>query len=103
MSIDSELGAVREITTDAPMRVAFCIISELTRPGISIFDIDGRLLARWGNEGRTEEDPLFVTLHDITVDSEGSVYVCEVMGVIADTPFFPTRRTRMIQKFVRKK
>jgi DNA-binding beta-propeller fold protein YncE len=76
-------------------------VSELTRPGISVFDIDGRLLARWGNERRTEEDPLFVTLHDITVDSEGSIYVCEVMGVIADTPFFPTRKTRMIQKFVR--
>lgn len=77
-------------------------VSELLRPGISIFDVDGRLLARWGNEGRTEEDPLFVTLHDITVDREGSIYVCEVMGVIADTPFFPTRKTRMIQKFIRK-
>ena len=76
-------------------------VSELTRPGISIYDIDGTLLARWGNEGRTEEDPLFVTLHDITVDPEGSIYVCEVMGVIADTPFFRTRKTRMIQKFSR--
>lgn len=70
--------------------------------GVRHFDIDGRLLARWGNEGRTEEDPLFVTLHDITVDQEGSIYVCEVMGVIADTPFFPTRKTRMIQKFIRR-
>ena len=77
-------------------------VSELMRPGISIFDINGNLLARWGNEGRTKEDPLFVTLHAISVDSQGSIYVCEVMGVQAGTPFFSTRKTRMIQKFVRK-
>lgn len=77
-------------------------VSELMRPGISIFDIKGNLLARWGNEGRTKEDPLFVTLHHIAVDSQGSIFVCEVMGVQAKTPFFATRKTRMIQKFTRK-
>jgi DNA-binding beta-propeller fold protein YncE len=77
-------------------------VSELMRPGISIFDIKGNLLARWGNEGRTKEDPLFVTLHCIDVDSQGSIYVCEVMGMQANTPFFATRKARMIQKFVRK-
>lgn len=77
-------------------------VSELMRPGISIFDLEGNLLARWGNEGRTKEDPLFVTLHCIAVDSQGSIYVCEVMGNQAGTPFFSTRSTRMIQKFVRK-
>jgi DNA-binding beta-propeller fold protein YncE len=77
-------------------------VSELTRPGISIFDINGHLLARWGNEGRTKEDPLFVTLHSITVDSRGDIYVAEVMGVLKGTPFLATRTTRMIQKFIRK-
>jgi len=77
-------------------------VSELMRPGISIFDINGKLLARWGNEGRTKEDPLFVTLHTIAVDSHGDIYVGEVMGVQAGTPFFATRKTRMIQKFIRK-
>ena len=77
-------------------------VSELMRPGISIFDIKGKLLASWGNEGQSKEDPLFVTLHAIVVDSEGSIYVVEVMGVQAGTPFFTTRKTRMIQKFYKK-
>ncbi|MBN2240517.1 MAG: hypothetical protein JW712_12155 [Dehalococcoidales bacterium] len=70
-------------------------------PQISIFDIEGNLLARWGNEGTTEEDPLFVTLHAIVLDSKKNIYVGEVMGRQAGTPFFATRRTRMIHKFIR--
>jgi DNA-binding beta-propeller fold protein YncE len=77
-------------------------VSELL-PRVSIFNIDGKLLARWGNEGRTNEDPLFVTLHAITVDSRGDIYVAEVMGLLQGTPFLATRTTRMIQKFSRKK
>lgn len=71
-------------------------------PRLSIFDLDGNLLARWGNEGTTKEDPLFVTLHNVCVDSKGTVYVGEVMGVQYGTPFFATRSTRMIHKFIRK-
>jgi DNA-binding beta-propeller fold protein YncE len=71
-------------------------------PRVSIFNIEGRLLARWGNEGRTKEDPLFVNLHAITVDSRGDIYVADVMGIYKDDPFLATRKTRMIQKFTRK-
>jgi DNA-binding beta-propeller fold protein YncE len=71
-------------------------------PRVSIFNIEGELLARWGNEGRTKEDPLFVNLHAITVDSRGDFYVAEVMGIYKDNPFLATRKTRMIQKFSRK-
>jgi DNA-binding beta-propeller fold protein YncE len=71
-------------------------------PRISIFNIEGKLLARWGNEGRTKEDPLFVALHSIAVDSRGDLYVCEVMGIHQGTPFLASRKTRMIQKFIRK-
>jgi hypothetical protein len=70
---------------------------------VSIFDINGKLLARWGNEGRTKEDPLFVALHTIAVDSQGDIYTGEVMGIHKGTPFLATRTTRMIQKFIRKK
>lgn len=76
-------------------------ISEL-HPRLSIFDINGNLLARWGNEGYTKEDPLFVTLHNIVVDSRGDMYVAEVMGIYQGNPFLDTRKTRMIQKFARK-
>jgi DNA-binding beta-propeller fold protein YncE len=71
-------------------------------PRLSIFNLDGKLLAQWGNEGRTKEDPLFVALHSVVVDSQGSIYVAEVMGIFRDNPFLATRKTRMIQKFTRK-
>jgi DNA-binding beta-propeller fold protein YncE len=71
-------------------------------PRLSIFDLDGKLLAQWGNEGRTKEDPLFVALHSVVVDSQGDIYVSEVLGIQQNTPFFATRKTRMIQKFIRK-
>jgi DNA-binding beta-propeller fold protein YncE len=75
-------------------------IAELM-PRLSIFSLDGKLLAQWGNEGRTKEDPLFVALHSVVVDSQGSIYVAEVMGIFRDNPFLATRKTRMIQKFTR--
>jgi DNA-binding beta-propeller fold protein YncE len=71
-------------------------------PRVSLFDIKGKLRERWGNEGRTKEDPLFVNLHGIAVDSRGDIYVAEVMGIYRDKPFLATRKTRMIQKFTRK-
>ncbi len=76
-------------------------VSELI-PRVSIFNIEGKLLARWGNEGTSKENPLFVTLHSIVVDSRGDLYVAEVMGIHQGTPFLATRTTRMIQKFLRK-
>ena len=75
-------------------------VSDLV-PRISIYDIEGNLLAQWGNEGTSEEDPLMVTLHSIRVDSKGDIYVANVMGMQAGTPFFETRKTRMVQKFTR--
>jgi len=71
-------------------------------PRISIFDINGKLLAQWGNEGTPEDNPLMVTLHSIAVDSRGDIYVAEVMGIHVGTPFFESRKGRMIHKFVRK-
>jgi DNA-binding beta-propeller fold protein YncE len=76
-------------------------ISEL-HPRVSIFDSNGKLLTRWGNEGRDKDNPLFVALHSVVVDSQGDLYVAEVMGIHQGTPFLATRTTRMIQKFNRK-
>ena len=44
---------------------------------ISIFDSDGLLLARWGNDDPMASDG-FYPPHDIWLDSEGSIYVGEV-------------------------
>lgn len=77
-------------------------VSELIPPGVSIFDLDGKRLARWDNTGTTKENPLMVVLHSLAVDSRGDLYVADIMPMEAGTPFFFTRKTRMIQKFVRK-
>jgi hypothetical protein len=74
-----------------------------TASALSIYDIEGNLLTQFGNEGRTEADPLFVALHSVAVDSRGDLYVAEVMGLHQGTPFLETRKTRMIQKFIRKR
>lgn len=58
--------------------------------------------ARWGNERRIKEDPLFVTLHSVVVHSRDDIYVAEVMGIYQGDPFLDTSKTRMIQKFARK-
>jgi streptogramin lyase len=69
-------------------------ISELSRR-ISIFNIDGQLLSRWGNESHSMEDPLLVGPHVICVDSHGDLYV----GEVAKTFGKVDRGARTIQKF----
>lgn len=44
----------------------------------SVFDSDGNLLGRWG--GETSHEPgQFVSPHCVTVDSQGSIYIGEVL------------------------
>jgi len=45
---------------------------------ISIFDLDGRLLGRWGEKG-TGAGQFSASPHGLSVDSHGDVYVCEVV------------------------
>ena len=76
-------------------------ISELCRR-ITICSMDGRILARWGNEslwqaGKTMENPLFVGPHVIGVDSFGDIYVGEVATAFGHVD----RGARTIQKFRR--
>ncbi|UCG55336.1 MAG: hypothetical protein JSV32_03760 [Dehalococcoidia bacterium] len=71
-------------------------ISELCRR-ISIFNIDGKLLARWGNESHSSDNPLLVGPHVIGVDSFGDLYVGEVATAFGKVD----RGARTIQKFAR--
>ncbi len=73
-------------------------ISEI-RPGVSIFTIDGRLLARWYNEEKNPATDLFISPHAIAVDSRGDIYV----GEVAFTHSAYDRGARTIQKFARKR
>ena len=44
-------------------------------PGIQVFDPEGRLLRKWGNDG--DEDGQFSQPVGIAVDGEGNVYVVD--------------------------
>ena len=57
---------------------------------VSIVDLKGNVIGRWGEE-RTFEPGLFYAPHGIWVDSEGSIYVSEVL------------EGKRLQKFARKK
>lgn len=73
-------------------------VSELCKR-VSIFTIDGELLARWGNESHHVDDPLFIAPHDIAVDSKGDLYIGEVSFTQAKVD----RGAKTIQKFIRKR
>ena len=72
-------------------------VSELCKR-ISIFTIDGKLLARWGNEDHDVADPLFTAPHAIALDSKGDLYVGEVAMAYAKVD----RGARTIRKFARR-
>ncbi len=97
-------GKLLDIWTDLLRPTQVCIdaddtvyISELCRR-ISIFTIEGKLLARWGNESHSLEAPLLVSPHVIGFDSRGDIYV----GEVAMTHSKVDRGARTIQKFRRK-
>jgi DNA-binding beta-propeller fold protein YncE len=72
-------------------------VSELSNR-VSIFSVEGRLLARWGNVGVTKEEALFIAPHAIALDSHGDIYV----GDVSMTHSSVDRGPRTIHKFTRK-
>jgi hypothetical protein len=47
--------------------------------GISVWDLDGHLLARWGEQG-TAPGQFADMPHSVCVDSHGDLYVAEVVA-----------------------
>ena len=90
----TELGRPTDIFIDEEEAV---YVSELTQR-VSIFDGDGKLLARWGSQGQDKETALFLAPHTIAVDSHGDIYVGEVAKTFAKID----RGSRTVQKFARR-
>ena len=65
---------------------------------VSIFSIDGKLLARWGSEGEKDKNALFLAPHAITVDSHGDLYI----GEVSMTQTGIDRGSKTVQKFEKK-
>jgi DNA-binding beta-propeller fold protein YncE len=69
---------------------------------LSIFDRQGKLQARWG-EGTDPEAPgNFFAPHDVWIDSQGSIYVGEVVMSAGGNKGMVSAKCHSLQKFVRR-
>lgn len=70
-------------------------------PRISIFDGDGVLISRIGEESYGEQAGRFFSPHGIAVDSKGDIYVAEVSWSDYGSKMVPPRELRSLQKLIR--
>ena len=68
---------------------------------LSIYDSDGRLLARWGGDADLCAPGNFCAPHGIYADSRGSIYVGEVTYTFAGKAGLVPPDCHTLQKFVR--
>jgi sugar lactone lactonase YvrE len=67
---------------------------------LSIFDLDGNVLLRWGGADAAQPGN-FVAPHGIWVDDQGAIYLSEVTDTIGVKPGFVPEGTHTLQKFAR--
>ena len=70
-------------------------------PRVSIYDLQGQVLARLGDTGPGEASGKFIAPHGIALDSNGDLYVAEVSWTTAGSLFDPPREIRSLQKLVK--
>jgi DNA-binding beta-propeller fold protein YncE len=70
-------------------------------PRVSIYDTQGRLLARLGDQPEGEAPGQFIAPHGICLDSRGDIYVGEVSWTHTGSRLNPPRELRSLQKLVR--
>ena len=68
---------------------------------VSIFDLDGNLVCRFGSADEGEGAGQFIAPHGIAVDSKGDVYVSEVSYTIRGQHMDPPRELRSLSKYAR--
>jgi DNA-binding beta-propeller fold protein YncE len=74
---------------------------EATGGRLSIFNAEGELLARWGGGTDPCAPGDFFAPHDVWVDSQGSIYVAEVVQSAGGKRGLVPRDCHTLQKFVR--
>jgi hypothetical protein len=67
---------------------------------LSIFDLDGNVLLRWGGSD-AEQPGNFVAPHGLWVDDQGSIYMAEVTDTIGVSQGYVPEGTHTFQKFAR--
>ena len=68
---------------------------------VSVFTLDGQLLARWGGGDHPTAPGDFFAPHDIRVDSQGDVYVSEVVLSAGGNRGLVSPTCHSLQKFTR--
>ena len=69
---------------------------------VSIYDLDGKLLTRFGDPEEGEGPGQFIAPHGIAVDSHGDLYVSDVSYTIRGLHLDPPRHLKSLRKFARK-
>src|SRR5919109_1349970 len=70
-------------------------------PRVSIYNTQGQLLARLGDEGEGEAPGRFIAPHGVCIDSRGDIYVGEVSWTHTGSRLNPPRELRSLQKLAR--
>lgn len=68
---------------------------------VSIYDLKGKLVCRFGADAEGEGPGHFIAPHGIAVDSRGDIYVAEVSYSIRGRHLAPPRELRSISKYRR--
>ena len=72
-------------------------------PRVTVFDLDGNVIARVGDEPQGLGPGQFITPHGIAFDSHGDIYVAEVSYAAYGSRLEPPREVRSLQKLVRQR
>ena len=70
---------------------------------ISIYDLQGQLLTRFGDPQEGEGPGQFIAPHGVATDSHGDLYVGETSYTIRGSHMDPPREVRCFQKYARKR
>jgi len=68
---------------------------------VSIFDLNGNLVCRFGDLNEGEGSGQFIAPHGIAVDSQGDLYVSEVSYTIRGSKMNPPKELRSLSKYQR--
>ena len=68
---------------------------------VSIFDLKGKLVCRFGDPVEGDGPGQFIAPHGIAVDSQGAIYVSEVSYTIRGSTIQPPREFRSLSKYRR--
>ncbi len=70
---------------------------------VGVYDLEGKLLERFGDEEEGEGPGQFIAPHGVAVDSRGDLYVSEVAYTIRGQYMDPPREPKSLKKLLRKR